>query len=136
MKKGCVNPEFKDKHRLNATSESVDWVEAFWPHNNDPGKFSVADCTTSSHIKTHMMQDGEGGIAYSKFKDFSVDKAQKLMGVKFAHGLSPMPKVFMKFKSQMQDTINMNDFIASMMYPHAAERWRHYRTFFAIQDPR
>ena len=83
-----------------------------------------------------MMQAGEGGIRYTKFKYFGVDEVQKLMGVQVAHGLSPTPQVSMKFKSQMQDPINGNDFIASVMYPNAAERWRHYKALFSIQDPR
>ena len=37
VKKGCLNPEFLKKQGLNATSEPVDWVEAFWPRKNDPG---------------------------------------------------------------------------------------------------
>ena len=83
-----------------------------------------------------MMQVGEGGITYPKFKYFSVDEVQILMGVQVAHGLSPTPQVSMKFNSQIQDPINGNDSNASVMYPNAAERWRHYKAFFAIQDPR
>ena len=68
------------------------------------------------------MQSVEGGITYPKFKYFSVDEVQKLMGVQVAHGLSPKPQVSMKLKSQMQDPINGIDFIASVMYPNAS--WR------------
>ena len=35
-----------------------------------------------------------------------------------------------------EDPINRNDLIASLMYPNANERWRHYKAFFDIQYPR
>ena len=130
VKKGCVNTDFFLKHGLNATSEPVDWVEDFWPRKNDLVKFSVANFTTNCNLKAHMMQAGEGGITYPKFEYFSVDKVQK------SRGLSPTPQVSMKFKSQMQDPINGNYFIAIVMYPNVAERWRHYKALFAIQYPR
>ena len=71
VKKGCVNPDFFKKHGLNAKSEPVDWVEDFWPRKNEPGKFSVANCTTNSNLKANIMQAGEDGITYLNFKDFS-----------------------------------------------------------------
>ena len=73
-------------------------MEAFWPRKNDPVKFSVANCTTHSNLKAHMMQAGEDGITYPNFKYFSVDEVQILMGVQVSHGLSPTPQVSMKFK--------------------------------------
>jgi hypothetical protein len=42
----------------------------------------------------------------------------------------------MKFKTQEQDKINDNDLISSVMSPNAEQRWKHYKSFFAIQDPR
>ena len=58
------------------------------------------------------------------------------MVVQIAHGLSPTPRVEMKFKSQTRDPINGNDLISDVMDPNAAQRWRHYKLFFSIQDPR
>ena len=66
-------------------------------------------------LNANMMQAGEGWITYPKFTYFSVDEVQKLIGVQVSHGLSPIPQVSMKFKSQVQDPINRNDFIASVM---------------------
>ena len=44
------------------------------------------------------------------------------MEVHIAHGLSPTPRVEMKFKSQTRNPINGNDLISDVMAPNPAQR--------------
>jgi hypothetical protein len=134
--RGRVRPEFLSTHGLDALSDPVEWMSPFWPRIAEPGKFSVAQCTTNSNLKASLMHAGPGGTTYPKFAPFTVDEIQKFMGIQIAQGLSPSPRVEMKFKSQAQDEINGNDLISSVMSPNGDERWRHFKAFFAIQDPR
>jgi hypothetical protein len=135
IKRGRVRPEFLHKHGLGRYSEPVEWLSPFWPRTADPGKFSVSQCATHSNIKASLMNAGPGGTTYPKFTPFTVDDIQKFQGIQITQGLSPSPRIEMKFKSQTQDQINGNDLISSVMSPNGEERWRHYKAFFAIQDP-
>ena len=136
LSKGCVHHAFLRKHNLDALSHPADWMAPFWLRKSTNGRFSVGQCTTNSNLKATLMNAGKGGLSYADFTDFNVDEMQKFMGVQVAHGLCPTPRVDMKFKSQAADPMNGNNLISSIMAPNADQRWRHYKTFFSIQDPR
>jgi hypothetical protein len=62
--RGRVRPEFLSKHGPDALSDPVEWMSPFWPRMAEPGKFSVAQCTTNSNFKASLMHAGPGGTTY------------------------------------------------------------------------
>ena len=52
------------------------------------------------------------------------------------HGISPSPKINMKFKDQKHDPVNGNDFISEVFDANANCRRKHFKWFFALAYPR
>ena len=49
------------------------------------------------------------------------------------HGLTPAPRLQMKFRSQADDDVNGNDFINRCVGPNATRWYPHFKRFFAVQ---
>jgi Transposase IS4 len=65
-----------------------------------------------------------------------VDEVQQHIGLYIWNGLSPSPRLEMKLQPQHYDPINGNDYIHRHMGPNSVRRHKHFRAFFACQDPR
>lgn len=136
INKGRIRSKFVQLHGLSAVSTPVQWMDPFWPRKAVTGKFSISQCAINSNLQATLNNAGPGGTTYPKFTSFSVDELQKFMGIQIVQGLSPSPRIQMKFKSPNQSPFNGNDLIRTAMGPNAEERWKHFKSFFAIQDPR
>ena len=79
---------------------------------------------------------GSGGSIYKDFTPFSTFELMKHIGLYFLNGVSPSPRVEMKMRPQSLDPFNGNDMVYNSMGSNAERRHRHFKCFFAIQDPR
>jgi len=50
-------------------------------------------------------------------------------------GLAPSPQVKYKFQSQAADPVNGNDLCHEVFGKNAKKRHKHFKAFFAVQDP-
>ena len=82
-----------------------------------------------------MENAGNIGEIYPDFYPFTPDETRKHLGVYIVHGLAPSPEANMKFKTQSEDDINRNDFVNRSLDPQVVNRHKHFRRFFATQNP-
>ena len=72
---------------------------------------------------------------YQDFQDFTNKEIRQHIGIYILHGLSPSPRVELKFKPQRSDCVHGNDMVYSSFGPNAERRHRHFKCFFACQNP-
>ena len=87
-------------------------------------------------MKAMLSNEGSGGTIYKDFTPFTTFELMKHVGVYFLNGVSPSPRVEMKMKPQTMDPFNGNGMDYNSMRSNAERRHRHFKCFFAIQDPR
>ena len=136
------NMDFIDKHNLSHKSEPFEWFNAFVPFKKSrqeaqrDGAFTIGDWATNTKLRASLSNAGKHGTIYSDFKDFTPVELMKHIGVYFLQGVSPAPRVELKMKPQCMDPINGNDMVFKALGTNAERRHRHFKLFFAIQDPR
>ena len=131
--------EFLRKHHLNSDACPIEFADAFLPWHENPYNtkfFSMDQCTTYSNLKAGLSNAGAGGTNYKDFKPFSCKEMRQFLGLYVLNGLTPSPRMEMKFKPQAVDPVQGNDFVYRNMGGNTARRWRHFKCFFALQDPR
>jgi hypothetical protein len=131
--------DFLLKHNLTRSSDPVEYANAFFPWKENPynpALLSMGMLTTYTNLKAKLANAGPGGVCYPDWKDFTVDELRQHIGLYVWNGLSPSPRLEMKLQPQHIDPINGNDFIHRHMGPNAIRRHKHFRAFFACQDPR
>ena len=87
---------------------------------------------------------GVGGTVYTDYVQFDVLEMKRMIGLLFANGLSPKPDITKWFETTRSDPLLGNDFIAPLMDKKLAgggrvpgiRRWKHFRRFFCLYDPR
>ena len=79
---------------------------------------------------------GSGGTIFKDFTPFTTFELMKHVGFYFLNRVSPSPRVEMKLRPQAIDSFNGNDMVFSTMGSNDERRHRHFKCFFAIQDPR
>ena len=126
---GTPTQSFLDKHHLDRDSRPIQFFEAFCP-------MSLTDrWTTYTNHKAMLENAGQPGKLYPDFTPFTVKELRQHIGVRILHGLSPSPRVEMKFDNQAKDPVNGNDFVSNSLGPNATRRHKHFRRFFACQNP-
>ena len=139
---GGPNPDFLKKHGLSAGSHPTEFVEAFLPQHLNMYSTpkceypSLAQWTTFSNLKASLSNAGPEGVVYPDFVPFTVEDIRQNIGIYFFNGLNPSPQVEMKFKHPSQDPVHGNAFIYQNFGPNASRRHKHFKSFFAVQDPR
>jgi Transposase IS4 len=58
------------------------------------------------------------------------------IGLYILNGLNPSPDLNMKFKSQVEDPIQGNDFVTNNFKPNAVKKHKWFRAFFCVQNPK
>lgn len=134
-----VRNDFLKKHRLTFRSDPVEFVDAFIPWEANPygdKHFSLSQITTFTNTKARLANAGKGGTFYRDYQgDFTVKETRQHLGLYIWNGLSPSPRMDLKFQSQADDPVNGNDYIKSELGPGAERRHKHFRAFFAVSDP-
>lgn len=128
-KRGCSCPDFIEKNNLNCESSPIQWFEAFLPN------FLIENWTSYINTKALLANAGQAGKMYPDFKPFTCDELKKHIRVVLLQGISPSPRVSMKFKLQKVDFANDNDFVRNNLGPNAEHRHKHFKRFFGCQDP-
>ena len=125
---GTPDQSFLDKHNLDHNSSPINFFEAFCPTS------LTGMWTTYTNHKAMLANAGQAFQAYPDYKPFTVHELRKHIGVRILHGLSPSPRIEMKFSPQAKDTINGNNFVARSLGPNAIRRHKHFRRFFDCKN--
>jgi hypothetical protein len=112
-------------------------MDAFFPMKLTVGgrDVSIAKMTTWTNLKAMLANAGTGGSMYPNFVPFLIIEIRQHLGLYIFNGLNPSPQVEMKFEQQEDDEVNGNDFIYESFGSNAEQRHRHFKAFFAVQDP-
>ena len=137
---GCVNPKAIKKYKLTTETRPEEYAEIVLPfHKNVQGgkqRLSFRQLKDWTNTKASLADAGKEGTCYRDFKDFSTNEIRQHLGLYVLQGLCPSPRVEMKFHSQQDDKVHGNDFVYRSFGANAERRHRHFKAFFACQDPR
>ena len=100
------------------------------------GAFTIGDWTFFTNLKAQLSNAGKGGTIYTDFVPFTVEEMMKHIGVYILNGISPLPQVEMKMQPQCDDPFNGNDLVYNALGRNGQRRHKHFKCFFALQDPR
>lgn len=116
---------------MNQVSESQDWLSSFFPSQQPSGKedkWHLGHVITFTNLKSELMNAGQKDGVYPNFVKFTTKEIKRHIFLYVFHGLSPFPKVKMKFNSQERDCVNVNDFIGRQ-FPNGAQRRKRFKCF-------
>ena len=142
-KDGCLNPKFVEKYNLSKLSRPDEYADILLPlKKNVHGKkeyLSFTQICKWTNLKASLSGAGdeEGGNSnpYPDFKPFTPSEIRKHVGIYVLQGLNPSPRVEWKFAPQRRDKVHGNDFVYRSFGTAAERRHRHFKSFFALQDP-
>ena len=136
---GEPKESFLTQHNLTKDSHPAEFVEAFLPLKVNKYKnktnipyMSLTECQQWTNMKALLANAGSEDC-YKDFKPFTVKEIQQQLGLYILNGISPSPTMDCKF--DVDDEANFNHFVHSNM-PNGLRRHRHFKAFFAVQDPR
>jgi len=139
IKKGRPKQSFLQKHKLTSDSHPAEWFGALLPDSVAPSDGKNGVCldqwTTFTNLKAFLAQAGTK-IYSGTFTPFTTPEIKRFIGLLLIHGLSPSPRVSYKFKAQDQDPINGNDLVNESFGSNAEKRYKQWKSFFGVQDPR
>ena len=141
---GHVNPAFKTKHKLSKSSRSYEFADTmlplqskYSPDGSTARGFSFANLTSWTNTKAILANAGPNGITYRDFVPFDVEELRSHFGIYVLQGLSPSPRVEYKFRRQIEDPVNGNDYVyqSTGKKVNRERRHKHFKAFFSCQDP-
>ena len=128
--------QFSTKNKLTTHSHPVEWLQALLPTSSDtPNGLSLDQWTAFTNMKAFLAQAGHN-IYLGDFKPFNTTETKRFLGLLLLHGLSPSPRISYKFRNQEKDPVNGNDLVSEAFGANAEKRYKMWKTFFAVQDPR
>jgi Transposase IS4 len=96
---------------------------------------SISDWTTYSNSRAILSNAGNPSHIYPDFKPFSPNEVRQFIGLYILQGLSPSPQVKLKFRPHHEDYVNGSDLCFQVFGRKGERRHKHFKTFFAVQDP-
>ena len=135
LRNGRPNVKFLEKHNLNQFSEAQEWLSAFLPSQQPAGKedkWHLGHITTFTNLKAELMNAGQKDGIYPDFVKFTTDEIEKYIFLYVFQGISPSPRVEMKFKTQEVDGVNGNDFIAHH-FTNGSQRHKQFKCFYLFK---
>ena len=137
--KGRASKEWVESQGLNEFSKPSEWLEKLIPDKqktSDPRcMVTIGDWTTYTNTRALLANAGTKGQLCPDFTPFSAVEVKQFIGLNILQGLSPSPQVKMKFKPHHMDPINGNDLCYKVFGSKGERRYKHFKTFFAVQDP-
>ena len=137
--KGRANKEWVDEQGLTEYSKPSDWFEALLPlkkkKDGPRSMVSISDWTTYLNTRAILSNAGNPNHIYPDFTPFSPQEVKQFIGLYILQGLSPSPQVRQKFKPHHEDYVNGNDLCYQVFGKKGERRHKHFKTFFAVQDP-
>ena len=127
--KGTVNPEFIKKYNLTPSTSPAKYADIFLPFSTNVvnGKEYPSFQLLTKWTNVKASHAGAGETCYKDFKPFGIAELRQHIGLYLWNGISPSPRVEMKFKSQSTDVVHGSDFIYSSFGPNAERRHRHFK---------
>ena len=123
--------DWLNEHKLNENSHPLEWINATLLTKdeclNGKRKSLFETWTTYTNLRAALMNAGQADSLYPDFKTFTVDAIRQHVGLCVFHGISPSPKIDMKFKDQKHDPVNGNDFISKVFDTNANCRHKHFK---------
>ena len=134
-----IKKRMKEKYKLSAFSHPHEFVEVFCPFNDHTVKgksmFSFSKLCSWTNLKATLANAGPGGSCYIDYKPFTTNEIRQHLGLYILQGFAPSPRIEMKLYPQRVDKFNGNDFMYRSFGENAERRFRHFKAFFACQDP-
>ena len=90
-RKGQANQDWLDEHKLDKDSMPIEFSEAFLLRS------LTETWTTYTSGKAYLEYAGEDGHPYPNFSNFTAKELRQHFGVRIFHGISPSPRLEMKF---------------------------------------
>jgi len=138
---GNIKPEFVKMHKLTPESRPDEFASIFLPFAKNVPKgqkkemISFELLTKWTNLKATLANAGQEKGLYPEFRPFTVREVRQHLGLYVFQGVAPCPQIQKRFKPQRVDKVHGNDFIYSSFGPNAERRHRHFKAFFASQDP-
>ena len=136
---GGVNPTMMDRFQLNTKSTPTDYMEIFLPFeknryfSNKKELISISQLRDFTNRKAFLA--GAGDSCYQDFRQFTSKEIQQHLGIYMLNGISPAPRIKLKFKPQRDDKVHGNDFVYKSFGPNTERRHKHFKAFFSVQNP-
>ena len=93
-----------------------------------------SDWKNYTNLKADLCHAGHK--MYKSWIPFSTKEIKQFVGLYVLDGISPSPRFEMKFNTQLEDPANGNDLCHDAFGSNAGERFKMFKCFFAVQDPR
>ena len=136
-----------ERNQLSPASHPVSFMEVILSRDGTPEEKRrrrhqkrvslFTDWKNYTNLKASLC--GAGHDIYKDWYEFSVEEMRMHIGLYVLDGISPSPRVEMKFDTQNNDPVNGNDLVNESFggAPSKATR-RHamFKSFFGVQDPR
>jgi hypothetical protein len=136
--KGRPKWSFLKQNKLTVESHPAEWFLALLPetkkHFHHHSVVTMEQWTMFTNLKAMLAE--AGSAVYKGFQPFSTADTKKFIGLLMLHGLAPSPRISYKFKDQGMDPVNGNDFVKESFGTNAEKKWKMWKLFFGIQDPR
>lgn len=87
-------------------------------------------------MKASLAGAGKEGDCCKDFVSFATKEIRQHLGLYVFQGINASPNIELKFRPQSQDKMHGNDFIYHSFGPNITRRHKHFKCFFACQDPR
>ena len=123
------NVEFLHRNKITLASSPADWFNLFLPKSKHANsKLSISEITKWTNAK---------GLLEEKVLNFTTEEIMKHLGLYVLQGVSPCPKVEMKFSSQAEDPVNGSDLCCKIFGGTSKGKRRHaqFKKYFAVCDP-
>jgi Transposase IS4 len=131
--------KFQIRHHLSRHSDPVEFMDAFFPVTPNPynPKFiSQHQLTVFTNLKAQLANAGRGGTCYPDWSPFTVKDVRQFLGLYIWNGINPSPRIDMQLKPAAEDPVHGNQYLYENIGRNGVRRFREFRAFFAVQDPR
>ena len=136
--KGRPKWSFLKQNKLTVESHPAEWFLALLPESKKSfhhhSVVTMEQWTMFTNLKAILAQ--AGSAVYKGFEPFTTADTKRNIGLLILHGLAPSPRMSYKFKDQDTDPVNGNDFVKDSFGKNSEKKWKMWKLFFGVQDPR
>jgi len=136
--KGRPKWNFLVQNTLTEDSHPAEWFFSLVPEkkksHHPPNVATMEQWTMYTNLKAMLAEAGTA--IYKGFEPFKTEDTKKFIGLLMLHGLAPSPRISFKFQDQITDPVNGNDLVKESFGKNAEKKYKMWRLFFGIQDPR
>lgn len=138
-KKGRPKLSWLNSHRINADSESIDWLVAVMlicgPKESGSPNSIFSDWTSWINAKGILSNCGHFGGSYPTWISYTIAEIRQFIGNFILNSIGISPRMSYMFSSQEEDSFNGNYLCHLAFGDNAEKMFKQFRSLFAIQDP-